>query len=55
MHREITSKDVVVLPVLYQKCELPPFLAGKLYGDCMTDAGYQRTLDLLIERLRIGA
>ena len=33
MNREITSGEVVVLPLLIEKCELPSFLKGKLYAD----------------------
>jgi hypothetical protein len=51
--REIAGGDVVVLPLLYEKCDLPPFLAGKLYADFTDSAKYDEELSKLIRRLRI--
>jgi hypothetical protein len=33
MNREVVGGEVVVLPLLFEKCELPEFLKGKLYAD----------------------
>jgi hypothetical protein len=53
LNREIARGEVVVLPLLYEKCELPEFLKGKLYAD-FTDADqYEATLAKLLRRLRI--
>lgn len=54
MNREIINDEVVVLPLLYEGCELPVFLQGKLYADFTTEEGYQSSLDKIIRRLRIG-
>lgn len=54
MNREIASGDVVVLPLLFEKCELPEFLKGKLYADFSDDAKYSASLEKLLRRLRIG-
>jgi len=35
--KELESKRVFVLPVLYQDCEIPLFLKGKVYADFRTD------------------
>jgi hypothetical protein len=51
--REITDGDVVVLPLLYEKCDLPPFLSGKLYADFRDPAKYEEELSKLVRRLRI--
>lgn len=54
MNREISSNEVVVLPLLFEKCDLPEFLKGKLYGDFSSDENYKDSLDKLLRRLRIG-
>jgi hypothetical protein len=54
MNREIASGDVVVLPRLFEKCELPEFLKGKLYADFSDDAKYSASLEKLLRRLRIS-
>jgi hypothetical protein len=38
MTREIKQKRVVVLPVIYRRCEVPPFLTDKKYADFTSDA-----------------
>jgi len=52
MNREITSGEVVVLPIIIEQCELPPFLQGKLYGDCTTTEKYDETLGKILRRLK---
>lgn len=54
MNREIASGDVVVLPLLYEKCELPTFLEGKLYADFTEPNAYDEALAKLLRRLRIS-
>ena len=54
MNREITSGEVVVLPLLYEHCELPEFLRGKLYADFTRPEDYEEGLQKLLRRLRIG-
>jgi len=53
MNREITSGEVVVLPLLYEPCELPEFLKGKMYADFSKPEEYEAMLAKLLRRLRI--
>ena len=53
MNREITSGEVVVLPLLYEPCELPEFLKGKMYADFSKPDEYEAMLAKLLRRLRI--
>jgi hypothetical protein len=50
MNQEILGKRVKVLPLLYKHCELPPFLAGKLYADFTST--FENGFNSLLERLR---
>jgi len=54
INREISSGEVVVLPLLYEKCELPAFLRGKLYADFTAPSEYEESLDKLLRRLKVG-
>jgi hypothetical protein len=54
MNREIASSEVVVLPLLYEECELPEFLKGKLYADFSKSEDYEAVLGKLLRRLRIA-
>ena len=53
MNREIAGGEVVVLPLLYEKCDLPAFLEGKLYADFTERDTYEEALAKLLRRLRI--
>lgn len=53
MNRQIGGREVVVLPLLYERCELPGFLRGRLYADFTEPNGYENALQLVLERLRI--
>lgn len=53
MNREIAGGEVVVLPLLYEKCDLPEFLKGKLYADFTDPNTYEEVLAKLLRRLRI--
>ncbi|WP_287919302.1 toll/interleukin-1 receptor domain-containing protein [Comamonas sp.] len=53
MNREIASGEVVVLPLLYEKCNIPVFLDGKLYADFTKSDDYVDALAKLLRRLRI--
>lgn len=53
VNEEIDRGEVVVLPLLYEPCDLPAFLRGKLYADFTTDEGYADTLEKLLRRLRV--
>lgn len=53
MNRKIRGGEVVVLPLLYEKCSLPDFLQGKLYADFTDPDTYGDVLDKLLRKLRI--
>jgi hypothetical protein len=53
MNREIETGEVVILPLLYQSCKLPAFLAGKLYADFTTADNYSESLKKLLRRLKM--
>ena len=53
MHQEITSGEVVVLPLLYEECELSEFLKDNLYADFSKPEDYEAVLGKLLRRLRI--
>ena len=53
MNREISSGEVVVLPLVYQHCDLPPFLQGKLYADFSSSEEYEASLKKLLRRLKV--
>ena len=38
MNNEIRQKKVVVLPVIYRRCTIPPFLTEKKYADFTMDS-----------------
>jgi len=52
INREISTGEVVVLPLLYEKCELPGFLVGKMYADFTSPAEYDESLGKLLRRLK---
>lgn len=53
INREIEGGQVVVLPLLYEKTELPTFLVGKYYADFTAPTTYDEALEKLLRRLRI--
>jgi hypothetical protein len=55
MNIEIVSKNVKVLPLLFEQCDLPGFLEGKLYADFTTSASYEESLEKLLRRLEISS
>lgn len=44
--RQMSTKKIVVLPILYRQCEIPLFLADRKYADFRTD--YQQGLSELL-------
>ncbi|MHB8988634.1 MAG: toll/interleukin-1 receptor domain-containing protein [Desulfobulbia bacterium] len=52
MTKEISTGEVVVLPMLYENCELPTFLMGKLYADFTSQEKYQESLEKILRRLK---
>jgi hypothetical protein len=53
MNIEIQTKTVKVLPLLYEKCELPGFLRGKLYADFTSEVKFENELNKVLKRLEI--
>jgi hypothetical protein len=49
MMKELDSRSVVVLPILYRDCKIPPLIADKRYADFRTDykAGLSEILEVL--------
>ncbi|MCT4500734.1 toll/interleukin-1 receptor domain-containing protein [Pseudomonas sivasensis] len=54
IHREIATGEVVVLPLLYERCELPSFLIGKLYADFTSPDEYDEGVGKLLRRLKVS-
>ena len=55
INMEIGSNAVKVLPLIFEKCELPGFLLGKLYADFSTAKVFKESLKKLLERLKVVA
>lgn len=53
MNQEISGKQIKVLPIIYQKCELPGFLLGKRYVSFADEAEYDKSFADLISSLGI--
>jgi hypothetical protein len=53
MNKEIAGGKPIVLPLLYEKCDVPAFLTDKLYADFTTPELYEDSLEKLLRRLRI--
>ena len=51
--REISTGEVAVLPLLYEKCDLPSFLVGKMYADFTSPTEYDESLNKLLRRLKV--
>lgn len=55
--KQLESRQVVVLPVLYQDCEIPPLLKDKYYADCRREhyeQGLQELLSVLAPQPKAG-
>lgn len=52
LNLEINERRVRALPLLLRDCSIPPFLAGKLYGDFRTEDKYEAELAKVIDRLK---
>jgi hypothetical protein len=53
MNLEIANGQAVVLPLLYEKCDLSGFLSRKLYADFTVVESYEDTIAKLLRRLKI--
>ena len=52
INREMSTAEIVVLPLLYEKCDLPAFLVGKMYADLSSPTEYDESLRKLLRRLK---
>lgn len=52
MNREIKGKRVVVLPVLVESCQIPPFLVGKLFADLRNERKPGNITKLILDRIQ---
>ncbi|MFN7043372.1 MAG: toll/interleukin-1 receptor domain-containing protein [Acidovorax temperans] len=53
MNQEILAKQVKVLPLMYQKCELPGFLLGKKYADFTKEENYAIALEDFVRSIGV--
>jgi hypothetical protein len=53
MQLEMENDSVVVLPLLFEKCEIPPFLRTKVYADFTSPEAYNDSLEKLTRRLAL--
>jgi hypothetical protein len=53
MQMEMENDSVVVLPLLLEKCEIPPFLRPKVYADFTSAETYEDSLEKLLRRLAL--
>ena len=53
MNQEIQGKKVKVLPVMYQRCDLPGFLLGKFYADFTDESKYSDSFKRLVSSIGI--
>lgn len=49
--KEMRGGKVVVLPILYKKCEIPPFLQSKLYADFSVPSRFNIGIEVLLARM----
>lgn len=52
INREISTGEVVVLPLVYEECELPAFLTGRLYAKFTSPPDYDEGVAKLLRRLK---
>ena len=53
MQMELEKDSVVVLPLLFEKCEIPPFLRAKVYADFTSPDRFDESLEKLMRRLAL--
>jgi hypothetical protein len=53
MTLEISGKEIKVLPLMLERCELPGFLLGKFYADFTQDSKYLSSFELLTSTMGI--
>jgi hypothetical protein len=53
MNQEIMGRRMKVLPLMYQKCDLPGFLLGKRYADFTEESRYAAALEDLVRSIGV--
>lgn len=53
MNQEINGKKIKVLPVMYQKCDLPGLLLGKFYADFSAESRYEDAFEKLVHSIGV--
>jgi len=53
MQKELAEKEVKVLPILKEPCEIPPFLKDKLYADFTEPKLFEKQFELLLKALGV--
>jgi TIR domain len=53
MTSQLASRQIVILPILLEKCEVPAFLRGKLYVDFTQSTGYDESFARLLRALGV--
>jgi len=53
MNLEVNGKDIKILPLMLERCEMPGFLLGKFYADFTEERKYEDSLKLLVESVGI--
>jgi TIR domain-containing protein len=51
LHYQVSTEAKTVIPLLYQPCDIPPFLVDKLYADFTKPDQYEFVLRQLLSRL----
>jgi len=51
MTKEIEGNRIVVIPIIIDKCDIPFFLANKLYGDFSDESQYHSSLIRLVDSI----
>jgi len=53
MQKELETDSVVVLPLLFEKCEIPAFLKPKVYADFTSPDTFAKSVEKLLRRLAL--
>lgn len=53
--REKKENKIVILPILYEKCQLPKIISDRLYADFSNPRFYSESLESLIERVGLSS
>ena len=51
IYREISNREIQVIPILIEDCEIPTILRDRLFIDMSNEQSYRKSLSRLIRRL----